>query len=84
MTVFVYARRSATADRWARAQGLRPRDFKAFGDASYTNGWTYQRGDRVVILGTLSHVQQAVVDRTLVTSNAGIEAERYNIDAVRV
>ncbi len=87
MKTFVYARSAQRADRWARDQGMRPRDFYAFGEQSHTDGWLYQPGDRVVVLGTLSRVQQAVVDRTVVRSNAngaGIEVERYEVDTVQV
>jgi len=62
VTVFVYAHTQQEADRWARAQGLRPRDFRAYGDLSHPRGMQYLADDRVVILAGVDHRLRLVVE----------------------
>ena len=61
---YVYARYKRQAEAWARAQGLRPRDFRAFGNNSrWRDGMKYQPTDRVVVLGEINTRADAIVVR---------------------
>ncbi len=67
--LYVYAETQTVADRWARAQGVRPRDFRATGtrDRS-TAGRRFRHDDRVVVLGAIDPKQHAVLRRNLAKS----------------
>ncbi len=55
--VYVYAKTQRQADAWARGQGLRPRDFRAYGTWSRLEGQRFGPGDRIVVLGEISQRQ---------------------------
>lgn len=59
--IFAFAPTEAVADAWAREQGIRPRDVRAFGDRSRVDGWPFQPDDRVVILGEVDRRAEAVI-----------------------
>lgn len=65
VTVFVYAARRQDADRWARGQGLRPRDVRLFGNQSKWYGSQYRSADRIVVLGEVDPKLEAALARNL-------------------
>lgn len=53
--LYVYAATAGKADAWARAQGARPRDFRAAGDrCRCVDGVQFTVGDRIVVVGNVS------------------------------
>lgn len=63
---YVHAATKAAADAWARNHlGLRPKDFRAYGDRSTSalDGMKYHPGDRVIVLGQISSRMERMIDR---------------------
>lgn len=65
--VHVYAATQREADAWARSVGLRPCECRLFGTRSGLGhrGLRYQSGDRVVVVGEISHEWEAIIARSL-------------------
>ncbi len=83
VTTFVYAPFKWQADRWARGQGLRPRDLRAFGDRC--NGWRdgvhYRPEDRIVVLGSVGRRAEAMVVRMQAKTQGAPPIERVELAA---
>lgn len=67
IVIYVHARTERAANQWARGQGYRPRDFRTFGNYSgYSmRGLRYTPGDRVIVIGDVSHSVESFIEVTL-------------------
>jgi hypothetical protein len=69
VTVYVHAWTQYDAECWAREQGYKPREFRAFGNFSHLDGMAYLPEDRVVlILNRLDPRVRTIVERNCAKS----------------
>lgn len=65
VTVFVYASHMKQAEQWARDQGIRRRDFVAFGSKSrWGDGIRFNPTDRIVVIGEISRRFESAIERS--------------------
>lgn len=66
--MYIHAATKAAADAWARNHlGLRPKDFRAYGDRSAPalDGMKYHPGDRVIVLDQIGSRIERLIERNL-------------------